>query len=99
MVAILDALYLQRKLNITLIRWILELNDIKGNCQFKFDIPDEADLEDIFKAIDKGLAVPEDYLYQRLKIPKPKPTDKVITSIKQPLMMSDTGGEEDLNFF
>ena len=99
MIAIYDALYLQRKLNITLIKWILEINNIKGNCQFKFDIPDEADLEDIFKAIDKGLAVPEDYLYQRLKIPKPKPSDKVITSIKQPIMMSDTGGEDDLNFF
>ena len=99
MIAIYDALYLQRKLNITLIKWILELNNIKGNCQFKFDIPDEADLEDIFKAIDKGLAVPEDYLYQRLKIPKPKPTDKVIQTVKQPLLMSDTGGEEELNFF
>jgi len=99
MIAIYDALYLQKKLNITLIKWIKEINNIKGRCEFKFNIPDEADLEDIFKAIDKGLPIPEDYLYQRLKIPKPKPSDKIITSIKQPLMMSDAGGEDDLNFF
>jgi len=95
-VAILDAQYLARKLNITLIKWILELNNVKGKCEFKFEIPNEADLKDIFEAIDKGLKVPASYLYRRLNVPEPKDGEEVIANTPQPISLS---GGKPVNFF
>jgi len=95
-VAILDAQYLARKLNITLIKWILELNNVKGKCEFKFEIPNEADLKDIFEAIDKGLKVPASYLYRRLNVPEPEEGEEVIVNTPQPISLS---GGKPVNFF
>jgi len=96
-VAILDAKYLARKLNITLIKWILELNNVKGKCEFKFEIPDEADIDDVFKAIDKGLKVPASYLYRRLNVPEPEEGEEVITN--SPTQSISLSGGKPVNFF
>ena len=96
-IAILDAKYIARKLNITLIRWILELNDIQEKCQFKFEIPNEAELDDIFKATDKGLKVPASYLYRRLNVPEPEEGEEVITN--SPTQSISLSGGKPVNFF
>lgn len=99
MIAINDALYIERKINLTLIKWIKELNNIQAEAQFKFMIPEEIDINHIFTAIDKGLPVSEDYLYTILRIPKPKEGEKILTPPSQNQLLFSHGGEEELNFF
>lgn len=66
-----NAKWLEHKLNITLIRWILELNAVEGSAKIRFNFKEDLELDKVLALIDRGFPVSKTALYERYGVPKP----------------------------
>ena len=66
-----DAKWLEHKLNITLIKWILELNAVEGSAKIRFTFREDLEIDKVLALIDRGFPVSKSSLYGRYGVPKP----------------------------
>jgi phage gp29-like protein len=90
-----DAKWLEHKLNITLVRWILELNSIEGDAKIRFTFKEDLELDKVIDLIDRGFPVSKTALYERYGVPKPtSEEDAFVKPNLQGMVFRDTPKEE-----
>jgi phage gp29-like protein len=90
-----DAKWLEHKLNITLIRWILELNSIEGDAKIRFTFKEDIELDKVIALIDRGFPVSKTALYERYGVPKPtSEEDAFVKPDLQEMVFGDKPKEE-----
>jgi len=72
-----DAKWLEHKLNITLVKWILELNAVEGSTKIRFNFKGDLELDKVLALIDRGFPVSKTALYERYGVPKPTSEEDV----------------------
>jgi phage gp29-like protein len=90
-----DAKWLEHKLNITLIRWILELNSVSGDAKIRFTFKEDLELDKVIALIDRGFPVSKTALYERYGVPKPtSEEDAFVKPDLQGMVFGDKPKEE-----
>ena len=90
-----DAKWLEHKLNVTLVKWILELNAVEGSAKIRFNFKEDLELDKVLALIDRGFPVSKTALYERYGVPKPtSEEDSFIKPDFQGITFRDRAKEE-----
>ena len=93
-----DSKWLEHKLNITLIRWILELNSVEGRAKIRYTFKEDLELDKVLALIDRGFPVSKNALYERYGAPKPTSEEDVFVKPDYQGMMFRDKPKEEISF-
>jgi hypothetical protein len=86
---------LELKLNLTIVRWILELNSVSGDAKIKFTFKEDLELDKVIALIYRGFPVSKTALYECYGVPKPaSEEDAFVKPDLQGMVFGDKPKEE-----